>query len=409
MDPSRQIDRLPSTQPDTIDPPRFDDEIDLVDLAVSLWQQKLVIAVFVVLGVLGSLVVAVLRPDSYEVSAVLTVGKVDGSDGSRLVQSTSTIVNWLESSILPAAAEIQATEFSLDPKDLKFRVSSSEGDAVVIRAETSEERVAAHVAAIDWAANRVTEAADKPIRDMKAELRTEIRTLELELDELKDADRLTSERLALQQKLVARQDALAKLLDQEKVLNEQRDRLARMKELRQARAVDIEAYLDQLSPDEASIMSASSPSDAMTAMLLSNQVQRYMDRLGVLNEEITVELPQKISQTQTDLAENKRQQEQLESEIEQARLALKTFNTDHERQIRKLQLAIENNKARLENIQTTGLLNEPQQRKADGVSGKLLIALGTILGLFLGLFAALMMNFISATRERLQTTALAAD
>ena len=106
MDPSRQIDRLPSTQPNTIDPPRFDDEIDLVDLAVSLWRQKLVIAVFVVLGLLGSLVVAVLRPDSYEVSAVLTVGKVDGSDGPRLVQSTSTITNWLESSILSAAAEM---------------------------------------------------------------------------------------------------------------------------------------------------------------------------------------------------------------------------------------------------------------------------------------------------------------
>lgn len=109
------------------------------------------------------------------------------------------------------------------------------------------------------------------------------------------------------------------------------------------------------------------------------------------------------------LVENKRQQEQHESEIEQARLALKTFNTDHERQIRKLQLTIENNKARLENIQATGLLNEPQQRKADGVSGKLLVVLGTILGLFFGLFAALMLNFISATRERLRATALTTD
>lgn len=388
-------------QPRGTSAPRFDDEIDLIDLAVALWRRKWVVIAFSLLGVVLGAAVPAVQEQRFEVSAVLAVGKLDSGE---LVQSTSTVKNWLESSLLPAAAKFTARDTSVSPGGIGFTVKNGEGESVLIQAQAPEALVEPHMNAINWAAERVADIADKPIRNLKSDLRSDVRTLELELERIQDKDRLTGQRLALEQKLNAKRSALSLLLDHEMALNEQLDRLNTLRQLQSSRAEEINAYLDRIRLDDESMLSASSPNDAMTAMLLSNQVQRYMDRLAALNQEITVELPRKISAVQTELAEIKHQQGQLKTDIEQAKLELKTFNTDHEREVRQLTLAIGDKKARLENIQETGLLTAPQKKLLATVSPNLSIVLGAILGLFAGLFAALMVGFVSAARERLHET-----
>lgn len=385
-------------------PPRFDDEIDLIDLAVSLWKRKWVVAAFLALGVLLGAVAATLQEDGHEVSAVLTIGTINGEDGRELVQSTSTIVNWLETSLLPAAAKQQAADSSIKATELMFDVKNGEGDSVTIRAQTSEALVQPHVAAIKWAADRVADTADKPIRNHKSNLRSNIRNLELKLERLQDTDRLMRDRMALKQKISAKQNKLASLADRERSLKEQLDRLARMIEIQQARADDINSYLGKLQWGDAALTSAATANEAMTVMLLGNQVQRHMDQLASINQQITVTLPQKVSEAQTTLADIERQQGQLQTDVEQSKLALKTFNTDHAREIRQLELAIADKQAQLKNIQETGLLTQPRVSKASGQSANLIVTLGAILGLFAGLFAALMVGFVSAARERLHET-----
>jgi len=383
-------------------PPRFDDEIDLVDLTLAIWRRKWLVVMIFVLGIVLGGILAAMQTEQRHISAVLAVGKAATDEGGdrELVEQTSTVANWLDTTFLPAAAREQEREFSLDPMVLEFSVKSGDADSVAITATGRPEHVAAYTAAIESAARDVASQADSPVRGLETRLRSEIGKLELELEQLKDEDRTENERLSLQRELREKQNELESLEDQHSELNEQLERLATMISLEEGRAENINAYINEHMSRDAALL-AKDASDAMTGMLLGNQLQNYMDRLAQINERITVELPRKIAEAQNELAEVERRKEVVATEVEQARLALKTFQTDHEREVKKLKLSISDKKASLEGIQHTGLLTEPQVIEESGTSSALFVALGAILGLFAGLFAALMANFISAARERL--------
>jgi hypothetical protein len=248
---------------------------------------------------------------------------------------------------------------------------------------------------------RVAEVADQPVRERESQLKTDIRNLELKLERLKDPDRLKRERLGLEQAVQANRDELAALNDREASVRQQIERLERMVSLLEERAADIHRYLES-QPRDAAVQGANSATEAMTMMLIGNEVQRRMDRLAAINEQITVELPARIRKAQDSLADIQRQQRQVETDIAAARLDIKTFEANHQREVEQVELGIADKKAQLDNLQRTTLLDEPQVSEESSVGAPLLVALGGILGLFAGLFAALMANFIAAARERLQ-------
>ncbi|MDG4867855.1 Wzz/FepE/Etk N-terminal domain-containing protein [Guyparkeria sp. 1SP6A2] len=385
-------------RPDTPPPPRFDDEIDLVDLALALWRRKWLILFMTVLGGLLGLAVALQQNPKDEVTAVIMLGK---NDAGELVETPATAANWLETGILPAVTRrlTQKTDFS--PESLNLKVQTGQGAAITVESTPPTNAVPVAVEVIEQASAQLAQTADKPIRNTRIRLQSEIEQLEIELDRIQDSALLKQQRTSLKQQIQHNENLLASANDTEVRLEGQIDRFRKLIALQQDRAEEINAYLKELRGERPAALKVSSANEAMTAMLLNNQVQQYANRLSNITQEITVELPQKIGKTQDQLAEVQRKQQQLQTDIEQATLKLETFEKNHLREVAALKTKINNKQATLGNMQTTALLNPPQHHVVEPKSQQLLVALGIILGGFFGLFSALLAGFISSARERL--------
>lgn len=383
----------------SIQPTRYDDEIDLVDLAVALWRRRWLILSMTVLGGLLGLVFAFQQAQEDEVTAVIMLGK---NDAGELVETPATAANWLETGILPAVSRRVTENTDFSPEDLNLKVQTGEGAAITVNSTPPASAVPAAMEIIEQASAQLAETADKPIRNTRIRLQSEIEQLEIELDRIQDPALLKQQRTTLKQQIQHNENLLASANDTEVRLKEQIDRLRKLIALQQDRAEEINAYLKELRGERPSAFKVSSANEAMTAMLLNNQVQEYANRLSSITQEITVELPQKIGKAQNDLAEVQRKKQQLQTDIEQATLELETFEKNHLREVAALKTEIGNKQATLGNMQTTGLLNPPQHSVIEPNSRQLFVALGVILGGLFGLFAALLAGFISTTKERLQ-------
>lgn len=387
-------------QPPTSTPPPFDGEIDLVDLALALWKRRWLVIGFTLAGLLLGVVAGVLKTEGHELSAVVVIGKDPDSDSGALIQSTETVAELLQSSLIPSHDDLLEAQ-GLDPRAHPVDLHKGNSDIVRLSAPVTEENQTVIAQVIERAVDDLAQAIDKPIHSQQASIEAEIRKLELELDESEDEDRVEHRRTELKQEIVAKENELASLQDNRDLLEQQVERLQQMIQQQQERAEEISGYLTSLRSSGA-VAGASSASEAMTAMLLGNQVQSYVDQLSSINRQITVELPGKISDVQAKIAQADREKQELKTAIEQAQLEFKLFEKNLEREVESVQLKLDDARSGLKNLEYTRLLDEPQVVSTQGTSGALLAALGLILGGFLGLFAALMANFIAAARERLE-------
>lgn len=390
---------LQKSSPQTPAPARFDDEIDLVDLGLALWRHRLLILAFVVLGLVLGLLAAQFQGVDKKLSAVVMVGQ-DSTEGEKIsVASTETVAGLLNTSLLPANASKHGDV--INPDDLTIQARSSEGETVTISGSVDSDTFSALATTVRDAVDELAVAIDNPLRSRVDSIESSARQLELKLESLTDEDRVEQQRTKIQQQITNKENELANREDDQAYLESEIQRLNRMIELQTAHAAELEEYLEALRGDVTAI-SATSPTEAMTAMLLGNQVQSYVTQLNRANEQITVELPGEISEARTELAKAEREQAELQSSIAQARLELKKFDRELEREAEALKAQLKEERGLLENIQFTSLLNEPQMRTEQGTGTALFAALGLILGGFLGLFAALMANFVAAARNRLR-------
>ncbi|MFI9653030.1 Wzz/FepE/Etk N-terminal domain-containing protein [Guyparkeria halopsychrophila] len=379
-------------------PPRFDDEIDLIDLGLALWHRRVLILVFLVLGLLSGVLAAQLQDAEKKMSAVVLVGH-DVNQGEQIpVASTKTASSLLNTSLLPANA--RKHDDLLNPDDLKIQAKAGESAMVTIAGPVNSETFPALSETVRDAVSGLAAAIDNRLRSRVDSIESSVRQLELELESLMDRDRIEQERKKIEQEITNKENKLANREDDQAYLESEIGRLERMIELQTARAAEIADHLDELR-DDVKAISVSTSTEAMTAMLLGNQIQSYRNDLKRANQQITVQLPRKINQARTKMAKAERDQVELQTEKTQAKLELKKFDREVERQTQTLQAQLNEKRGLLQNIQFTSLLNEPQMRVESGHGVVLFAALGLVLGGFVGLFAALMANFISAARERL--------
>ncbi|QGT78297.1 hypothetical protein GM160_04935 [Guyparkeria halophila] len=280
MKKDESMNEIRPSQPRTTNPPRFDDEIDLVDLALALWRRKWTVVVVALIFMVLAALYAFARGDGIKASSYASIYSLPKSVDE----------NGNDHYIIGPSSVMELTERVFVPKSLK--------------------------------------------EDRQAKSSESWRELEIGLDHPKSTSLIVLETQAteneakrvetLHESIIER---IAGLVESE--VDDLREKLDRRIEMLETRLANAESLAESLAQTDGDLA------------------------------DISLE----ISKVKADL---------LSAELEKSSLA------------------------------SGRLVELGQQRDLDeGVSGKLIVALGAILGLFAGLFAALMVNFIAAARERL--------
>jgi hypothetical protein len=133
-------------------PPRFEDEIDLIDLGLALWRRRLLVLGFLLAGVLIGVALSLVPRDDHRISAVLTLGKISNGAEPQRVESTETVADWLNNSLLPAAIQKVAADAGVPPDRFDLSARNGKGNGLVIEGNSGQPLISAHVEAIEWAA-----------------------------------------------------------------------------------------------------------------------------------------------------------------------------------------------------------------------------------------------------------------
>uniref|UniRef100_E6PN29 Polysaccharide chain length determinant N-terminal domain-containing protein n=1 Tax=mine drainage metagenome TaxID=410659 RepID=E6PN29_9ZZZZ len=387
-----------------------DDEIDLVELGVGIWRKRtLIIGIALVCVALG-LAFALIKPKDYEYTAVIQLGSYPDHRGQPLqVISADAAVGTLRGAILPALISQYAQQHKLDPKTLKIDatkgVGGGDNSIVTLSGKGPQNAQDAFFAIEKMAATQLTRITAGKTDAALGNATMEYEQAKIKLQEIQDPNQIQSEKSKLKETVLAAQGKLAGLKQQTEVLKKKTGALLKTQTLYQGLAKNLEGYLAKAQEASIHATDAKDATHAMTAMLLNTQIQQDMQQLNAIQQKLTLEIPQKLADAQADLAENLKQQQVQELAISKANFDLENFDAHLANKIQNQNASIAGSQAQLQALTPTRLLADPTRSDEPiGISRTVIVMLSGVLGVFLGLFFALLSGYVAAVRQRIAAT-----
>ncbi|HVA55824.1 MAG TPA: Wzz/FepE/Etk N-terminal domain-containing protein [Gammaproteobacteria bacterium] len=317
-------------------------EIDLVDLGIVLWlRRRLMLAVFLVFVIL-TITATVLKRPTYEYSTTVQLGNSISQTSGNVVplMSAQSAAQTMQDTYIPSAMNQYALQYHLNAAALHIPKITATGDIngsnVVLSCRgreslgpvcTAVEKIAADAFLTDN--SRFVTAA----KNQMASLKSQATVLQVQLDKLN-----TSAKLYKQQ-----QTSL-------------QGQITRMEKAR------IQAA-----------KGATSGSAALSNLILNTEVQKAMDSLNLIEQQLDVSIPQQRAQFSQQLDDNLHAQQLQEQTISQG--YVRTLNVG------------------LRSLQPVGL-----DRMA-------VLVLGVVLSLILAVFAALIAAYVGQVHARIASRA----
>ena len=303
------------------------DEIDLVQLGASLWRRWKLMAVVFFICVGLALLVALLLPKKYQYMTTVQVGTQIVGSHSEPVESPDAAASKVKQGYLPQIIQRYAGNHQLNPKKLKFEVNNPQKTNLVVISGKAPTWLGSAYETIEKAAARELVESELPItQTMKAKLNSQLAGHKAHLQELTDPKYTT----LLQQQIASLQTF---------------QKQARKQQLESSRR-------------------SGNATDAMSVLLLSNQVQQSENRLADLQQQLQIKLPNKIEAAKAKVSS-------LETQID--------------------------------NLQASKVVAGPLRSvEPAGLSGLATMVIGVIVGLIVALLSAILANFLSSVRETIR-------
>ncbi len=380
------------------------DEIDLVGLGISLWRRwKLMLAIFLLCTGLG-LAFALATPRTYNYIAVVGLGSYTAANGGIIfVVTPDSAAEALNSGLIQIALLRYARENHVDPRKVKIKANvPNKSNTIVLMGKGSEKLRDVFETVEKNAATLLAQSTAAQINVLRSNLKQPLTVAQITLARINDPQRIKAERAGRQQKLASAQATQANLKEQLTVLKEKRNRLNQAAKLYQSQIKSLNAYIAQARKASLIASRAGSPTQAMAMLLINNQLQQNLQQMNLIEQKLTVTLPQEVSTAEADMAANRQQQSVQKKAIIQAVANLANFDTERQRKVQGQEARISNLKTRLGNIQETRLIVPPARSiKHVGLGRSVVAILGAVVGVFLALLAAALANYVVAVRRRL--------
>ncbi|MGH8283455.1 MAG: Wzz/FepE/Etk N-terminal domain-containing protein [Gammaproteobacteria bacterium] len=313
-------------------------EIDLVDLGIVFWRRRwLMLAVFAVFVIL-TIIATVLKTPSYEYTTTLQLGSAvsPGSGSVVPLMSAQTVAQTIQDAYIPSAMYQYISENHLGSTGLRAlkitATGAASGSNVVLRCRVKETRGPACVA----------------------------------MQKIAAAAFISNN----SQFVTAARNQLTSLQSQAKVFEVQMDKLNTSAALYQQQEQDLERQITRM--QQAGLQAArgaTSGSAALSNLILNTEVQRAMDSLSSVRQQLEVQIPQQKALLAKQLDDNRSAQQLQEQAIAQG--YAQVLNPG------------------LRSLQPVGL------------SRAAVLALGIVLSIILAAIAAFIATYVGQVRTRL--------
>lgn len=341
------------------------DEISLFDIWNVLVRRRWVVFAVFGLVVAVSLAFALTRPTTYRLSQPIEVGVVETANlpgeaaqelGSvKFFDTPAEAVSELENVHVPAARD------ALDASDLQdTRMGAPVTASVVdnsrlirVSAEVPASQIAGYKKLMAAAAERLVEAHAEAKEEVSQKVRDVVRKAKNAAADIED-------------RLDARQDELDRLSTEEALITERIEELQKLLERTEAAHVEV-------------LTGRPDVSQALTVMLVANDLRQARQDLGDLRERRDLQLPAQRAELRNEIASLKRQLSGAKADVAQVKSAIS-------------------------DVEGTRLIFPPERTGGSvGTPWPVIAALGCILGAVAGVLAGLFAEFVVAARAHRAT------
>lgn len=433
------------------------DEISLVDLWIILADRKELMAViFVVVVGLGA-AYAFLKTPSYDYRTVFEIGAIpvqteEGAVVRELIESPEAFKRRLEDSITPSV--VAAYDGEESPPRVNVSVDAN-SPVVVMSSAAPEERSArvadfhqriakavseSHQRLLDYTVQNRELQAQEARRDlaMIKDERFQLAQTEPKQNKVEAAERaLQGLRDSFKLRIAEKRNQVEGLAAEVGLLRSERDalkqdiaRLDKRVEIVEARIAELNESAAELKAAQRAAVSGefSNVSEAMSAMLLTSQVDGVERQLVGYRQELSVEIPQRRSNLQLEyarkneaidqaarelanekealsslLAEKERAIAEAESRLQSAKTDLSKHMLDMDEQIAQAEQRLALSALQLAAVQPTAVQIIAQQAREPAGPGKpVILALSIVLGGMLAVFSAFFAAFSQNVRRHRQ-------
>lgn len=390
--------------------PYPNDEIDLVEVGASLWRRWKLMAIVFFACVGAGLALAFIIPKSYNYTAVIRLGSYTKQDGTNApVVSAHSAVAALNQGFIGLAVEQYAAGHDVEPRKIKIEAASGsqqpniESDTVTLSGKAPQSLGPAYKAVESSASKALARSTQAQINVIRANIQHRLSKAKIQLANIQDPQSVKAHKAALRQKVISEQAGLENLKQQHSVMEDKLARLKDAEKLYKSQEQQLNSYLAKARKESLSSNNADSPSQAMTALLVNNQIQQNLQQLNDVEQKLTVSLPQQVASVQADLANNEQQQTVKKTAIERAQARLANYDSEHQRNIESQKATISNLQTRMDNVQATQLIVHPSRSvEPAGLPRSVIAILAAVLGVIFALLAAASANYAAAVRARLR-------
>jgi hypothetical protein len=378
-----------------------DDEIDLVDLFLVLWRRKYMILITGVMFIIIGVVYVFNTPMKYKYTTSIEVGKFypeGATGGTALLEPLDNVRSKLEENYIPSiwGEFAQNDLFELSKVKVGVKVPK-DSDLLLIESQGVSENADKYYKAHEAVLEKLIDNHASLTEELKSEVKAELARAQFQLSKLKDErlfefrkkdlndrvndaqrelDKLKNEKIfaVKRDKLKDEIEKAKALLDitkdpelflikekalEERIKNSERD-LIGLKEERENLVLDIEdleklkvmlegdllriknSIEQNLQTRAQAAKESDSAPNAMTLLLMDNQIQQSQSELQDIRERLEIGIAKKRRALEKALKENSRSIEAKQAELEQLQLQMKKLNIDHEFEINTARQSLEN-------------------------------------------------------------------
>lgn len=333
--------------------PSQEDEISLIDIWLVIYRHKNVVITIILLITALGLFVSLIQPKKYSYSTSLEIGSqiIDGK--VVLIDKPETVLAKLKESYIPLVIQQYQVNSMGEAKVIEAHIPKN-SELIMLEAKGIENHKKIFFEVFGAVVKKVVDDHERIISVIKKGYESSISSVVYKIEGLKERERVFK--------------AKVKRLEKESALIEQ--------EIRSLQNL-IE---DSISNRKIAVRDINNESMALTLMMLDNEVRNAREKKSELMERLQITIADKRDSLERDIADNQRAQMEYKNKMDELKL-------------------------KLDNIHRTRQLSEPlQSLKPVGPNRKMIVTLSLVLGVFFGLFAAFIAEFISKARNQINAS-----
>ena len=391
----------------------YNDEISLADLfKVIIKRRKTMFTVFFII-LAASVLFAVISKPKYEYTAVVEIGTIikQTSSGSEIIQidAPETVAAKLQHSYIPYVLNQYYINNPDDTHEYKFNVNvPKKSQLVKVVAKSNAKYGETYLQLLEQVLQQLKNDHKRLFDISRSKMEEQVIISQLDLAGMKDKKKKDLLKRGFEQQIKAIEIKLTTIADQIKLEKNKKSRFLKTRALLEKQLKDLAKGINvSIANRSQAKIKIESSSDAMTLLLIDNEIQQYRNQMIALENRVYVDIANKIEESENKIQDLLRKTELLSKDLINKKIQMNEKLEDHDRTILKKEAHVKQVETRLNNSKQTNALVKPMQSIGTvGVSKMLIVVLGVFVGFFVALISVFIHEFVSNLRMEMKENKL---